>query len=222
MHAPRSVALIVLLAIAVTPVVGNADQLKRHRSIFGVGLKFGVDYSKFHGNVTDYEYYMGPTSNLSGLTYGILFKLGAHRPLSLQAEALYVQQGSKWTRQYTLAQKLTYLQFPVLAVFGVPAKPIRPSVYAGLAVSVLTSARRQITENGTLVRDDDLTRTLPKTASDLLIGILLEIPVFGRHIVVDGRYDVGLTSFILPYADFTNTNEFLNTHTLAIALGIVM
>lgn len=85
---------------------------------------------------------------------------------------------------------LDYLEFPILARFNAPTYGrVRPHLYAGPTVAFKVGAR--VLYGGSPATDLDAVRTLD---SGLAGGVSADVALGTTTLVLDGRYNVGLTN----------------------------
>jgi hypothetical protein len=125
------------------------------------------------------------------------FQLG--ETFFLQPELLYAQKGAKDAFDgIDSTIKLDYLQIPVLlgAAFGIGDGGITPRVFAGPQVGFELSCNVSAEIEGISASADCTEAEIETKSVDfgLVFGAGLGIPVGGFEIVIDGRYDLGLTN----------------------------
>ena len=157
------------------------------------GLKAGVGSYQFSGDdkVLD-GHWPHPRTGLAGGAFAT-FALGS--AVALQPELLYVTKGANYKEgdeKYTF--KLDYLELPLLLKYRFPTScSLRPSLFAGPAVSFKLSARGVHEGNGEETEED------LDNCQDWDVGVAvgggLDFAAAGSTITFDVRYTIGLRSW---------------------------
>ncbi len=149
----------------------------------------------------------------TGWGAGVFATLGLGPMLSIQPELLFVRKGWKWEESFpevdtfgqvvgliTTRQEyaVDYLQVPVVGRWTPPlAGPVRPSVYAGPALSFKIGSDGRWWINGQEVLSGNLgVDELAQRITATEVGVVLGVEVEFRRFLVDARYDVGLTDIL--------------------------
>ena len=125
------------------------------------------------------------------------FQLG--ETFFVQPELLYAQKGAKDALDSSVDAtiKLDYLSIPVLfgAAFGIGDGGVTPRIFAGPEVSFELSCKVSAEVEGISASADCSENELQTKSVDfgLVFGAGVGIPVGSFEIVLDGRYDLGLT-----------------------------
>jgi len=141
-----------------------------------------------------------PFGNKAGAVSGISLNLGLASSFSLQPEILYVQKGTKWSEtlegeEFTGKYELDSVEVPLLLNFSFPiaGSSFVPSVYAGPYAGFNTRAKVKVTEAGESY-SEDFKDEVKDTEFGLTFGIGLGKKIGHGKIVLDVRYDLGLTN----------------------------
>ncbi len=165
------------------------------------GIKFGVKGGFSLANLAfDPEPTDNPLENKTGVVGGFSMNLRLSRVFSLQPEILYVQKGTKLTiteEETEISGKLNvdYLEIPLLLSFSFAKEgsSFVPSVFAGPYVGVNTSAKIKATLDGQS-ETVDFKDSVKDTDIGLAFGVGLGMKIGSGKIVLDVRYDLGLTN----------------------------
>ena len=118
----------------------------------------------------------------------------------MQPEILYVQKGTKWSEtlegeEFTGKYELDSVEVPLLLNFSFPiaGSSFVPSVYAGPYAGFNTRAKVKVTEAGESY-SEDFKDEVKDTEFGLTFGIGLGKKIGHGKIVLDVRYDLGLTN----------------------------
>lgn len=180
---------------------------------FSYGVKGGLSLSQisFTGEGSSEG-----LANLAKPVFGAFFALNLGPALSIQPEVYYLKQGV--ARNQTLddtemrtVQVLSYIHVPVLARMRfMKGGKLKPVVFAGPAVSFLTTAVQSFYENGVLGDEYDLKPFLKSTNFSVAFGGGLEYDMKKVILVFDIRYDLGLVDIDKASAETTmKTKAFL-------------
>lgn len=167
------------LFLSLTSIV-NAEDHTRY------GLKIGMTVS----NVTDrVEEVYGPTDSRYGFTIGGSALIPWLDFLYVQPEFLYSTRGAKSAEyESRTGLLLQYIDIPVLLKLMVPErKPVRPFVYAGGAMDLLTGADIQF-GNISVNATDDVT----KFDFSVVLGGGFDIKGGTGAFSIEGRYMIGM------------------------------
>lgn len=160
---------------------------------FDLGLKVGGGMSKF--NISGHGMRMG-------LDGGAFFNVRFNPKLSVQAEVLYTQKGSKFSVAGVdlLEWKMSYIEIPILVKQRIATSgKVKPVFMAGPAIGMLTGANRIncLTDEEVDVKDgfESMDIGLAVGAgADVLMGT-------NGMLVVDARFTISLTN--------NNVDEFV-------------
>ena len=164
-------------------------------------IKFGVKGGLSLSNLTvKPEETAFPFDNKTGVVGGISLNLGLSRMFSVQPEILYVQKGSKASEtvegvELTGKYEIDYVEVPLLLNFSFakPGSSFVPSVYAGPYAGFNARAKIKITGDGESY-SQDFKDEIKDTEFGLTFGIGLGKKIGHGKIVLDVRYDLGLTN----------------------------
>jgi len=163
-----------------------------------IGVKGGFSLADltFKPELTD-----SPLTSKTGAVGGISLNVNIASFLSLQPEVLYVQKGTKGTVEIeegvnaNLKLEADYVEIPVLLNFSLAKEgsSFVPSVFAGPYVGLNTRARIKLT-SGSESYSEDFKDSVKDTDFGLAFGVGLGMKVGSGKIVLDVRYDLGLTN----------------------------
>ncbi len=151
---------------------------------------------------------------------GVFVEISLPGPLAIQPEVLYSVKGSKaavpatyLTPAMTLTTTLSYIEIPVLLKFYLPTPVIKPHLFAGPALGILTSAKAKAEYPGGSV-DTDIKDVITSTDLGVVVGagIKLALPIV--DLSVEGRYNYGMKSI-----DKQDGTKMYN-RTISILVGI--
>ena len=138
----------------------------------------------------------------TGLAAGVYLEFPLGRVVSLQAEVIYAQKGSRVegppapgaASTVFLSERFDYVEVPILVRFG--ATGDRSGIYgvAGPAIARLVRARERFDVPGVPVLDQDIADGVNATDAGLVVGAGFST---GR-LAIEGRLDVGLRNLIPP------------------------
>lgn len=165
------------------------------------GIKFGVKGGFSLANLAfDPEPTDNPLENKTGAVGGFSMNLRLSRVFSLQPEILYVQKGTKITitegeGEMTGKLNVDYLEIPLLLniSFAKEGSSFVPSVFAGPYVGLNTRAKIKSSYGGESY-SEDFKDSVKDTDFGLAFGVGLGMKVGSGKIVLDVRYDLGLTN----------------------------
>jgi len=177
-----------------------------------MGFKGGI-------NITDMTGSDVPTDSTDaryGFIGGIFFDIRVHERFSLQPELLFSMKGfSMDVDGIDVGLELNYVQIPVLLKLHplLANDAVDPSIYAGPVLGVNVKSEVVGEENGVSVGLDvsDMTKDFEFS---LVIGAGLDITAGPGYIVIDLRYDYGLTSI-----DDSGGDEDIKNWALGIMVG---
>jgi hypothetical protein len=169
--------LLVVLAFVVSPLSA--------RDIM-VGVKGGGIFANlsggdvFNNSITD------------GGTGGVFMRHPLTRIIAVQPEALFVTKGAKYEAAGIKAeQKVNYIEIPLLVRATLPNESrIRPSIFAGPAIGMLRT--NKIINGGNI----DITNATRSADISVVAGAGIEYLVGRGCALIEGRYDMGLTSIM--------------------------
>ena len=173
----------ILLAIFVA-IVSTACFAQWSPGSFTIQTKVGLSVA----NVTNDDL----AETRLGLVAGAEFEYQISNKFSLEAGLLYSQQGTKVKdSQYKTTEKIDYLNIPILAnIYVVPGLAFK----FGLQPGINLCAKVKGSSNGVDVTFDmkDFGYEVRSFDVSIPFGLSYEF----NNIVIDGRYNLGLTKFI--------------------------
>lgn len=161
-----------------------------------VGVKGGINIADISvsdddgGAETD-------TDTRSGFIGGGFLNIGLGDYLAIQPEFLYAQKGAKGIDEdVDLELKLDYFEIPVLIQLLIPIEnsPVRPTLYAGPAISFESKCELEGTQGGTSVAIDCDEGDFDRKSTDFgaVFGGGLGFDVGQALVTIEGRYNLGL------------------------------
>ncbi|MFZ1946887.1 MAG: porin family protein [bacterium] len=178
-------SLVVALALALLLV---ASQAFAGGAVYG--LKGGLSIANLGGDDA------GDVDSRMVGCFGGFVEIPINEMISFQPEALYAMKGSKDEEgENTCTTKLTYIEIPMLFKVNIPTSGgIKPFIAAGPAVAFKLSATWEGTEND-VPFDEDI-EDVKGTDLGLIIGGGVGFPFMNRTAMLEGRYDLGLTTIV--------------------------
>lgn len=164
-----------------------------------VGVKFGPTFANVSVDPEDPDEETGTRWGIGGGGFAVL---PLNPRIAVQIEALFTpkgasSEGAAGTEFEGFESKLAldYLEFPVLIRLEGPRSPDRGfHVFGGGALGFNTSARSELTIDGELFDNgvsDNIRDEINAFEFSVVVGAGME---FGRYLVVDARYSLGLTN----------------------------
>jgi hypothetical protein len=162
-----------------------------------LGVKGGFSLADltFKPELTD-----SPLTSKAGAVGGISLNVGIASFFSLQPEVLYVQKGTKGSDtvegvEITGKYELDYVEVPLLLNFSFAKEgsSFVPSIFAGPYAGFNARAKIKVTEDGESY-SEDFKDSVKDTEFGLTFGIGLGKKIGHGKIVLDVRYDLGLTN----------------------------
>lgn len=178
------------LALFAAAAIGIPSQLGAQTTL---GVKGGI-------GITDlsFESSEGGLSSRTTFTGGGFAQFMLGEQFFIQPEVLYAPKGAKESEfgaEVTIG--LDYIEIPLLfgAEFGV-GQGLTPRVFAGPSVAFEVSCKLSGEFEGISASADCSEEEIETKSVDfgLVFGAGLGIPVGGFEIIIDGRYDLGLTN----------------------------
>jgi hypothetical protein len=184
---------------------------------FDLGIKGGASFARIH------YMYFGDLDDSKSLTlpvFGGFLAINVNETFTLQPEIYYLTQGGSWEWEDVYGtekevEKVASIHIPLLAKIHLmkEGKTI-PIVFAGPALDVILSAKGKSYLDGEFNHDYDFKEYIKSTNFGLVFGGGVEIKLEKLMVVLEARYDLGLTD-LHPDAD-----EVYKTKTLMIMAGI--
>jgi hypothetical protein len=158
-----------------------------------IGVKGGIGISDLSVEGDD------SFSSRTAFVGGGFATIGLGETFFVQPEVLYALKGAKSDIDGVDATiALDYIEIPLLvgAQFGLGSSSVVPRVFAGPSVAFETGCKLSGTESGVSVELDCSDFELLTNSVDfgLVFGAGLGIPLGSVELVIDGRYDLGLTN----------------------------
>ena len=150
------------------------------------GIRGGANASKLTG--ADIQNLEGTIKYKVGLVGGIFFAINIGKIITIEPEFLYTMKGSQekdTAGDYTGKLYGDYLEIPVLLKLRIPTPGIQPAIFAGPSVGF--KLREKFQENGQDVPLEE--KLLENNDYGAIFGAGLD---FGRHFMIDVRYNLGL------------------------------
>jgi hypothetical protein len=179
------------------------SQPVRAQGVMIKGVKFGANFSNFHGDAvnppddTDGD---SGWNNKIGACAGGFLTLKVGEIFAVQPEVFITTKGAQDEEEFQ-GQKfsakitLTYLEISLLAKIIVPAQGnIKPNLFIGPALALKLNGKIKVT-TPTISQDEDL-EELKSNDFSLVAGAGLDFVLPGGDIflMLEGRYVLGLTS----------------------------
>jgi hypothetical protein len=177
----------VLVVAAFIPRTASAEVT------FDLGVKGGLSLAQMSFNGAS-----DGLTNLARPVFGAFFAFKFSPALSIQPEIYYLTHGSARNqtlddRELRTEQVLAYIDIPVLAkVRFMTERKLKPVVFAGPAVSFLTTAIQKFYENGVPGDEYDIKPFFQTTNFSAVFGAGLEYSMEKIILILDVRYDLGL------------------------------
>lgn len=188
------IGLALTLALSLLPAVAAAQQADLpERNLLEGGVKGGVSVATipaFADTLTELS--DASTDYRFGAVIGGFFAFPFSDHFSLQPEVLYTQRGVEGTARVlglseTFKVKLTYIDVPVLVRIG-PSSGRGFQVLAGPSFNFNVGA--QLIVGGTF--NDE--RDIKADVEDVDVGLVVGAGYYGGLLVLEGRYEEGLTN----------------------------
>jgi hypothetical protein len=135
------------------------------------------------------------TNSRTGLMVGGFADIGVSRIVSIRPGLRYVMKGfSVSNNGFTLTEKLSYIELPMLIKASIPLQSVKPFFTAGPTVGIQLSATQELT-NGTQVQTADAGQFFETVDFGLYFGGGLDFRVAPNTDVFTGfGYSLGLTN----------------------------
>lgn len=177
-------AIVLAFSLLAVPVFAQGVRL---------GLKGGVASSSVYGDAVSED----ESGSIARFVGGAFVEFGVAPLLSIQPELLYSLKGGLIEGDDAGEVHLGYIEIPVLAKITLAGAPLRPSIFAGPAVAFNTSCELEAISDSAV--DCDATPDIsdrPSTEFSAIFGVGLSQGVGPIDFVVDGRYNLGLSSIV--------------------------
>jgi hypothetical protein len=144
----------------------------------------------------------GPSAsydNLQKPVFGAFVTFNLSPMLAVQPEVYYWTGGANvevadGTDTYRMELLFNYIHVPVLAKFRFGTGQLKPVLFAGPAVSFLTTAKQKDFLNGTLEDEMDVKPYLKSTDFSAVFGTGLEYSLKKIVLILDVRYNLGFSN----------------------------
>ncbi|MGB9892941.1 MAG: porin family protein [Candidatus Saccharicenans sp.] len=161
-----------------------------------------------------------PWSSKKGLGGGIFFSLGLIKDVSFQPEILFVQKGARIVdseNDFEARFNFNYVEVPVLLKINLRLEDseVVPSIYFGPFFGFNRTAKIVIKDSYS-TETEDIKEDLEKTEYGLAFGLMLSQKWGLGNLVVDIRYDLGLSNILKPGLELA---ESLKTRTWLFLIG---
>lgn len=176
------------------------------QGITAKGIKGGINIATLTGDdVEDAE-------SKIGFVFGGFVSYEVNDAFCIQPEVLFTMKGTKMSGQgYEVSQNLNYIEIPILAKLNIAMDGnAQPNLFFGPAVGLNLSATYKI-ESDYGDDDGDIEDVAPMD-----IGIIFGGGVEFGNILIDARYDMGLTSI-----DDSSENFKVKNSVISIMLGML-
>ncbi len=153
------------------------------------GVQFGVKVGGNLARITGPDFDGAPLKDRIGVVGGVFLAFNLGPFITIQPEVLYTMKGVRMEEtvgDVTFSEKIygDYIEIPLLLKLRIPTGSISPVVFAGPAVGFKLSEKFEM--NGESVPDTTL---LKDNDYGAIFGAGLD---FGRHLMLDVRYSMGL------------------------------
>jgi hypothetical protein len=163
---------------------------------FGLGIKGGVSFAQVNWIDKGGE---DKSKFLAQPVFGAFVAINLNKFFSVQPEIYLLTRGGKWTEDdgeiiTKWIEKWKYIHIPILAKVHLKqdGKTI-PVLFAGPAVNFVSSAKGKILEDGVLVDEYEFKDYVKSPTLSLVFGGGAEMKMEKITLILDLRYDLGLT-----------------------------
>jgi hypothetical protein len=181
-------AALLLTALVPRPAAAGAT--------FDWGIKGGISLAKVNWIDEGEE---DPSDTLLQPVFGAFVAINFSKAFAFQPEVYLLTRGGEWTEEYETVvkwvEKWQFIHVPLLAKVNLKqgGKTI-PVLFAGPAVNFNLSAKGKIYEDGELVDEYDFKDYVKATTLSLVFGGGVEKTMEKFVLILDIRYDIGLTN----------------------------
>lgn len=164
-----------------------------------LGLKGGLNVANFTGEDVFHN------SASDGFVGGVFARYGLGDKWSLQPEALYTMRGAEFSvDEIETEQQANYIEIPVLARFGWGhGAMLRPALFAGPSIGFLLKNR--IVDGAEI----DLKDGSNDIDAGGIVGAELDYTLGSGDLILDARYEMGLTSWSPDLSVRNSTLSFM-------------
>ncbi len=184
---------------------------------FDLGVKGGLALTNVQFSSDTEDFY----KSISKPVFGAFCAFNLAPGFAVQPELYYLVVGTKAEKSgegstYRMQMDFAYIHVPVLAKvrFAAGAR-IRPVVFAGPFVSFLSTAKQKYYVDGVLEEENDVETYLKSTDFGAAFGGGLEFALDKLLLVLDVRYNLGLTNI-----DNKSSETTLKTRGLLVMAGV--
>jgi opacity protein-like surface antigen len=184
---------------------------------FDLGIKGGASLTRVHytyfGNLDDSKPLFLPV-------FGGFLAINLNKTFTLQPEVYYLTQGGSWEWEdegpvQKEVEKVSSIPVPLLAKIHLVNKgKTIPIVFAGPALDLILSAKGKYYLDGVLDENYDFKEFIKSTNFGLVFGGGVEIMLEKMMVVLEARYNMGLTDL------HPDVDEVYKTRTVMVMLGI--
>jgi hypothetical protein len=146
---------------------------------------------------------------------GAFLAFNLSKSFAIQPEVLYLSVGAFQEAEVEgdllrLAYSYYYIHVPVLAKLHlVNSGKIRPVIFAGPAVGFLTAFKERSYVNGDLSMENDISELIKSTNFSVVFGGGMEFRLAKLLLLLDVRYDLGLSDVNKSGDGFTKTRALI-------------
>jgi hypothetical protein len=181
-----------------------------------IGLKGGVSFANIPELASGIEDEGATTENRIGAAGGAHFLLTIGGIVGLQGEVLYTQKGIKAKGPSGIDEafemKVDYIDVPILLRLGVTGGR-GLQFLVGPSFNFNTSAKFEL--SGEFAEEEDIKGEI----EDFEVGLVLGVGYYGRRVLVEGRYQEGLTD-IIDATDFFDDAAQYKNRTFLVLFGV--
>jgi Outer membrane protein beta-barrel domain len=171
------------------------------------GLKGGLSLSNITWSSGDVD-----ATSLMKPVFGAFVAFNLGPVFAIQPEVYYWTGGAKSEDVFgedvvEMQLKFNYIHVPLLAKLRFGSGSVKPMLFAGPAVSFLTTAKEVIYVNGVLEEDMDVKEFLKSTDVSAVIGTGLEFAMGKLLLILDARYNLGFANIDAKSSETTMKNK---------------
>jgi hypothetical protein len=216
----RRIAVIFALAVLIA-ALGVSPALAQEEKPMHFGVKLGMNISDLRG-IEGMSWAADLIDWKAGFCGGVFMSYKVNNWFTIQPELLYSMKGMKFgfLSESFLTVSLDYIEIPVLAMADIPLEgTLRPFFYAGPVIGFNVRSNIAVAFED-FDAEKDMGEFVNGTEFSLALGLGLNIGIAGHDVILDFRYEPGLTNiFTNEVTDNAENSEWKND-TIAILLGI--
>lgn len=221
---PQFVCIASLFFLTVT----NFSYAQRNRQVLSIGPKVGVNFSDFHGDVTN--------NNIQpGLSAGAMLNYSVVNTFGISVEALFSQKGAKFTnaanasgQRFDFNRKINYIEVPVLARYFLnKSGNFRPNLFIGPDFGFKLNGNdiNRIIVGGAEQPDSDISALINPVDVGVTGGISLNFFLQGTmRLLIDARYTYGFSDVnenrLVGFADNGTVGNSAITLSTGLSFGV--